>query len=850
MPKNASTSKTPRTATTRRGAATPRIAATARESASDLAPQHLFFNRDESWLRFNGRVLEEAQDTTNPLLERVKFLAITASNLDEFIEVRVAGVLQRIEDGYQKPAGEDDDGMSEQERLDALADHLHRFNREQYACWTRHLIPALREERIELLDWEELDEASMRYANEYFDREVDPLLTPVTIDPTHPFPRVLNKALCIGLLLRRKHGNSGRHTSATGLLGVVTVPRSLPRLVRLPAPDGTYRFLFLHELIQARAPRLFPGNELLARAAFRVTRNSNLYLQEEESRSLLESVRAELHNRRKGDVVRLEIAAGADEELIDQLRVNFELDRWQIFRAEEPVNLTRLMEIFNAVDRPDLKFPKFAGRDYLPPPDADGRPGCLFDTLRQGDILLHHPFDSFRAVERFIEAGTEDERVVSIKQTLYRTSANSPLFQALLDAAATTDVTVVVELMARFDEDSNIRWARTLEDAGVQVFHGIVGLKTHAKLALLVRKDPDGVTRRYAHLGTGNYNSVTSRFYTDMSLLTADEAITGAVQRVFNYLTADAQDENFRPLMVAPVTLASDIIHLIDREAQHARAGRPARIIAKMNALLDGRTIRALYAASQAGVEIDLIVRGMCALRPGLRKLSERIRVRSIVGRFLEHSRIFWFANGTDSSTGAADRSEVFCGSADWMPRNLYERCEAVFPINAPALKHRLRHEILEAYLTDTVKVRMLQEDGEYRRPPRGSHPMEAQVRLMELAATESAAASPSPGRSAASKSATDAKDAAADKANAPTTRVLRRRSGVAAAIVGKPAAPAVKPAVAKSAPPSASAKKSSPAKQAAPAKKSTPAKHASPAKKSMSAKPSREARTGGSSGL
>lgn len=694
------------------------------------APEHLFFNRDESWLRFNGRVLEEAQDDTNPLLERVKFLAITASNLDEFVEVRVAGVLQRIEDGYQQPASQADDGMTEQERLDTLADHLHRFNREQYACWTRGIIPALRREQIELLHWNDLDDASLQHVNGFYDREVDPLLTPVTVDPSHPFPRVLNKALCIGLLIRRKRGARGT-ANGTGMLGVVTVPRSLPRLIRLPSPEGVSRFLFLHELIQAHVPRMFPGYEILARGPFRVTRNSNLYLQEEESRSLLESVRAELHNRRKGDVVRLEIGAGADEELIDQLRVNFQLDRWQVFRAEEPINLTGVMELYNAVERTDLKFPKFVAQEYKTPAGSEGQPLSLFETLQQTDILLHHPFDSFRTVERFIEAGTEDERVVSIKQTLYRTSADSPLFQALLDAAPTTDVTVVVELMARFDEDSNIRWARTLEDAGVQVFHGIVGLKTHAKLALLVRKDPDGVTRRYAHLGTGNYNSVTARFYTDISLLTSDEAITGAVQRVFNYLTADAQDENFRPLMVAPITLANDIIHLIEREAEHARAGRPACIIAKMNALLDGKTIRALYAASQAGVEIDLIIRGMCALRPGVRGLSEGIRVRSIVGRLLEHSRIFWFSNG---STDADDTSEVFCGSADWMPRNLYERCETMFPVKQPALRARLRDEILGTYLSDTAKTRWLQENGDYTRRARTAHPVEAQVRLMELA--------------------------------------------------------------------------------------------------------------------
>ncbi len=698
-------------------------------------PQHLFFNRDESWLRFNGRVLEEAQDSSNPLMERVKFLAITASNLDEFIEVRVAGVLQRIEDSYHQPVVQADDGMTEQERLDVLADHLHRFNREQYSCWTRSLIPALRTQQIELLHWDNLDHAAVEFANAFYDREVDPLLTPVTVDPSHPFPRVLNKALCIGLLIQRKRGAA----RSGPMLGVVTLPRSLPRLIRLPSSEGVSRFLFLHELIQAHTPRMFPGYEILARGPFRVTRNSNLYLQEEESRSLLESVRAELHNRRRGDVVRLEVGAGADEELIDQLRVNFQLDRWQVFRAEEPINLSGLMELYSAVDRPDLKFPKFSGREYKPPAKPDGQPQSLFETLQHTDILLHHPFDSYRTVEQFIEAGTEDDCVVSIKQTLYRTSADSPLFQALLDAAPTTDVTVVVELMARFDEDSNIRWARTLEDAGVQVFHGIVGLKTHAKLALLVRRDGDGTIRRYAHLGTGNYNSITARFYTDISLLTANEAVTSAVQRVFNYLTADAQGEDFRPLMVAPVTLATDTLALIDRETEHARAGRPARIIAKMNALLDGKTIQALYAASQAGVEVDLIIRGMCALRPGIRGLSERIRVRSIVGRFLEHSRIFWFSNGVpDGDAG----NEVYCGSADWMPRNLYERCESVYPVTAPELRARLRNEILQTYLADTVKARLLQSDGNYTRPPRGAHPVEAQTRLMELAQGDTAKAS------------------------------------------------------------------------------------------------------------
>lgn len=691
-------------------------------------PEHLFFNRDESWLRFNGRVLEEAADATNPLLERLRFLSITASNLDEFVEVRVAAILQRIEDGFSVPSDQDDDGLTEQQRLNTLADQMHRFVHAQYDCWTRALLPALAAQNIQVLRWSELDHAAKDAAEHFFRDEVDPLLTPVTIDPSHPFPRVLNKALCLALLLRRKRSKGSS-------LGVITVPRSLSRMVPLPAPAGTFRFLHLHELIEAHAPRLFPGYQILGCSPFRVTRNSNLYLQEEESRSLLESVREELHNRRKGDVVRLEIEAGADESMLEDLRINFELDRWQIFRTDGQVNLTRIADLYAAVDRPDLKFPKFQGREYTLDRDSSGNPLDIFDTLRNHDLLLHHPFDSYNTVEKFMEAGAHDPRVVSIKQTLYRTSSNSPLFHALLEAAPTTDVTVVVELMARFDEDSNIRWARTLEDAGVQVYHGLIGHKTHAKLALLVRRDPDGLIRRYAHLGTGNYNSVTARFYTDISLLTADPAITAAVGRVFNYLTAQADQQNYRPLLVSPITLAQDLLALIEREAEHARHGRPARIIAKMNALLDGNTVRALYAASHAGVEIDLIVRGMCSLRPGVRGLSERIRVRSIVGRFLEHSRIFFFANGSSASAGdPGDTSEVYCGSADWMPRNLYDRCEAVFPVSADQLRKRLRNQILETYLLDNVKARLLQPSGEYIRATPRQPLVEAQTRFMELA--------------------------------------------------------------------------------------------------------------------
>ncbi len=679
-----------------------------------------FFSRDESWLRFNERVLEEAVDASNPLLERVKFLAITASNLDEFIEIRVAGMMQRIEDGDNQAQAPDEGGLTLEERLSLLIEQIEAFVKAQYRCWNKQLLPALSAERIRVLQWRELDDAARKAALQFYADEVDPLLTPVTIDPSHPFPRVLNKALCIALLLRHKRNHTAG-LATVPVLGVLTVPRSLPRLVSLPGKEGTNDFILLHELIESQVERMYRGYQVLESAAFRVTRNSNLYMQEEESRSVLESVRAELHNRRKGDAVRLEIECSATEEITQRLITNFELEPWQVFRTDGPVNLSRLMNLYSAAKRTDLKYPVFSGKEFK----LDAKSADLFEELRAHDVLLHHPFDSYKTVEGFVGSGAADPAVMSMKQTLYRTSADSSMFRALIEAAQSKDVTVVVELMARFDEASNIRWARELEDAGVGVFHGIFGLKTHCKLALLVRRDADGVVRRYAHLGTGNYNPVTARFYTDISLLTAKPEITSAVQAVFNYLTAEAEGDAYRPLMVAPLTLAADLEKLIRREAEHARAGRPARIVAKMNALLDRGCVEALYEASQAGVEVDLIIRGMCSLRPGVPGMSERIRVRSIVGRFLEHSRIFSFGNGGEP--------EVFCGSADWMPRNLYERCEVVFPVLQPELSKRLREEILEAYLRDNVKARLLHPDGSYTRAPQEGRSCSAQDEFIAL---------------------------------------------------------------------------------------------------------------------
>ncbi len=687
----------------------------------------LFFNRDQSWMRFNGRVLQEAEDPTNPLLERVKFLSITASNLDEFVEIRVAGLLQRIEDGY-KEAGPD--GRTPEQTLDDDAAEIHRFVESQYRCWNKQLRPLLHQAGIRVLGWDELDTQARSHASEFYQREVDPLLTPITIDPAHPFPRVLNKALCLAMLLRVK-----RKGAAGTVLGVVTVPRALPRLVSVPSSSGTHDYIFLHDLISHHADKMYRGYEVLSKGAFRVTRNSNLYLQEEESRSLLESVRTELHNRRKGDAVRLEIEHTTDPEIIERLRMNFELDEQQVFRTDGPVNLSRLMNLYGATPRNDLKFAPFTPRELRLSRESSN----LFEEIRKHDILLHHPFDSYDGVASFIISGAEDPSVVSMRQTLYRTSADSPMFEALIEAAQSKEVTVVVELMARFDEASNIRWARNLEDAGVQVFHGIVGLKTHCKLALIVRRDEDGVTRRYAHLGTGNYNPTTARFYTDLSFLTANPSITEAVQHVFNYLTAHAESDNYLPLMIAPVSLAEDLLKMIQRETRHARDGRPAHIIAKMNSLLDQTLIEGLYAASKAGVKIDLIVRGICALRPGVKSLSENIRVISVVGRFLEHSRIFCFANG--------GQQEIYCGSADWMPRNLYERCETIFPVRDPELCHRIRNEILDSYLADTCKARQLGPDGDYAyvKPAAGSKAFSAQGYFLQLAEGKTAGPRPDP---------------------------------------------------------------------------------------------------------
>jgi polyphosphate kinase len=661
----------------------------------DIADPQYIFNRHHSWMQFNERVLEEARDGKNPLLERVKFLAITASNLDEFVEVRVAGILQQVEHGNCEPGP---DGRVPAEVLKELAEKIHSFVKAQYDCWREELLPALAAESVRVVSWKKLGPAARLYVENYYVKSVEPLLTPVTVDPAHPFPHVLNKALCLAFLLKRKRRGGQTY------LGVVTVPRALPRLVLLPAKDGTVEYVFLSDVIQAFANRLYHGYEVLSAAAFRVTRNSNLYLEEEESRSIMDTVDAQLHRRRKGEAVRLEIEASANQEIIDRLVANFRLAPWQIFRVDGPPNLARISYLYDQAPRPDLKFQPFVPRELAVKPGA----ASLFELIRKRDLLLHHPYDSYSAVVRLIESAAKDPDVLSIKQTLYRTSENSPIVRALIEAAAKKEVAVVVELKARFDEASNIRWARNLQEAGVQVFHGVVGLKTHCKLALIARRESDGQIRRYAHLGTGNYNPSTARYYTDLSLLTSDAQITHAVHHVFNYLTAYSERPNYQPLFVAPLNLGKSCLKLIERETAHARAGRPAFIFAKVNALLDEKTIQALYRASQAGVQIELVVRGACALRPGVRGISSRIRVRSVVGRFLEHSRIFVFGNG--------GKTELYLGSADWMHRNIYERVEVMFHVRNAELCTQVFGQVIEPYLADTEKTRILLADGRYVR--------------------------------------------------------------------------------------------------------------------------------------
>ena len=668
----------------------------------------LYINRELSWLDFNARVLEEAQDPRNPLLERVKFMAIVASNLDEFYEIRVAGLLQLHESGANPSRP---DGLTPAEQLKRITQQAHEQVAEQYRCWNEDLIPALAAEGIHFWEARRLKDEHLDFVRRYWREELEPILTPIVVDPAHPFPHVINKALCIGALLEEQ---------GQTMMGVATVPRVLPRILRLPDQGDGLHFVTLAGIMDLQVNELFFGYKVLGSAPFRITRNSELYVNEEDADNLLEEIEEQVTKQRQADAVRLEIAPGAPDQLVSLLQQQFDLDDSLVFRVNGPVNLHRVMTLYGLVSRPALKDSPFTPveRDFPADPDA------FFDSIRAGDILLHHPYESFSTVIDFIRMAANDPKVLAIKQTIYRTGDDSEVGQALIDAAERgKEVAVLVELKARGDEAANIEWAKRLEDSGIHVIYGIMGLKTHCKLSMLVRRDQDRL-RRYAHLGTGNYNHTTARLYTDLGLITAEPTITTEVAEVFNMLTAHSRISQFEKLLVAPSGLMQGMLDRIERESEHARAGRPAAIIAKMNGLMDPAIIKALYAASQAGVEIDLIVRGICCLRAGLDGISENIRVYSIIGRFLEHSRVFYFANGGDE--------EVWLGSADWMNRNLRARVEVVFPILDPGLKQRVYRELLAFALADRAKSRQMRPDGTYiRRQPECDSPGHSMQELL-----------------------------------------------------------------------------------------------------------------------
>ena len=664
----------------------------------NLPSPETLINRELGILAFHRRVLAQADDPDTPLLERLKFLCIVSSNLDEFFEVRVAGLKEQISANSTQRSP---DGMSASQQYRAVSDMAHELVDKQYDLLNSEVIPALAECGIHFLRRTQWNETQATWIRDYFVRELMPVLTPVGLDPSHPFPRVFNKSLNFAVELSGRDA-FGRNSGAA----VVQAPRSLPRVIRLPKEiaGGEYGFVFLSSILHAHVGELFAGMTVQGCSQFRVTRNSNLFVDDEETKNLREALQGELPQRNFGAAVRLEVADNCSESMTEFLLEQFELDRDDLYQVHGPVNLVRLMQIPDGVDRPDLKYPPFI--PSLPARLAKG--DDIFAQIRKGDILLHHPFESFQPVIDFIEQAAADPNVIAMRQTVYRTGTDSKLMLALIRAAQSgKEVTVVVELMARFDEEANINWAAKLEEVGAHVIYGVVGHKTHAKLALVIRRE-EGMLRRYAHLGTGNYHARTARLYTDFGLLTCDEVMTADVGSLFTQITGLGKAGKMKRLWQSPFTLHSEVIAAIKREAELAAAGKPAAIVAKMNALLEPRVIAALYAASQAGVKIDLIIRGVCALRPGIAGLSDNIRVRSIVGRFLEHTRIFYFKNGGDE--------QVYLSSADWMDRNFFRRIETGFPVLNPKLKKRVIAEGLKPYLRDNVQAWDMRSDGSFRR--------------------------------------------------------------------------------------------------------------------------------------
>src|SRR2546421_6504241 len=655
-----------------------------------------FINRELSWLEFNRRVLEEAQDPTQPLIERVKFLTIFSSNLDEFFEIRVAGIKQQIK---SETSDIGPDGLSPTDTFDRIQKTVRRLVATQCALWKNELLHELAKNAIYVREMAELTPKRAAWAHRYFQQEVLPMLTPLAVDASHPFPHLLNRSH--NLLVQAKLQRGGEPLHA-----IVQVPRAVSRLILLPrgkSADEPWEYIYLASLIKQHIGELFPGLILDEVHAFRVTRNSDLYIDEEEAENLLRSIEQELRRSSRGDAVRLEVEADCPKDFLGLLLEFFDLSEADAYKLDGPLSMTHLAPLLANDAFAKLKDRPFQpARDPALPAHAD-----FFEVLRRQDVLLHHPYDNFDQVVDLVEKAAQDPQVLAIKITLYRTSGDSPIVEALIAAAnAGKQVTAIVELRARFDEATNIQWARRLEESGAHVIYGVVGLKTHCKMLLIVRRDSDRL-RHYVHLGTGNYHPRTARIYTDFSLLTAEPQLTEEVAIVFNTLTGLAGYPGLQKLMVAPFDLKERLIGMIDRERDHARAGRPARIIAKLNSLVDQEIIEKLYEASCAEVRIDLIVRGICCLRPKVPRLSDYIRVVSIVGRFLEHSRVYCFEN--------AGTPEVFLSSADWMPRNFLRRIEVAFPIKSTILRDRIVKEILPNFLNDRVKARELQPDGKYR---------------------------------------------------------------------------------------------------------------------------------------
>jgi polyphosphate kinase len=667
-----------------------------------LPPAAHFLNRELGILAFNRRVLAQAADDTVPLLERLRFLTIVSLNLDEFFEVRIAGLKEQIKLGLPEPGP---DGRGPAETYEAVTGEVREFVAEQYRLLNQVLLPALASTGVVFPRREEWSPVQRQWVKEYFTKELLPVLTPIGLDPAHPFPRVLNKSLNFAVELEGRDA-FGRNSGSA----IVQAPRALPRVIRFPREisKNEHEFVFLSSILHAHVDELFTGMKVLGCYQFRVTRNSDLFVDEEEIKNLRIALQGELLHRHFGDAVRLEVADNCSERMAEFLLLQFGLDAKDLYRVEGPVNLYRLREVPDQVERPDLKYPLF--QQGLPPAIEKG--ADLFEVLAKQDVLLHHPFQSFVPVIDFIRTTVSDANVIAIKQTVYRTGTDSELMEILIEAARRgKEVTVVVELMARFDEEINLNWAQRLEEAGAHVIYGVVGHKTHAKMALIVRReesDAGRVLKRYAHLGTGNYHPRTARQYTDFGLMTANDAVCEDVNEVFKQLTGLGRAAKMHHVWQSPFTLHRRIVAAIRNEAKLAAAGRPGRIIAKMNALLEPIIIQELYAASQAGVKVDLIVRGVCALRPGIAGLSENISVRSIVGRFLEHTRVFYF--------GADGAEEVYLSSADWMDRNFFRRIELCFPLIDPALKRRVIREGLQPYLDDSSQAWLMDAEGGYER--------------------------------------------------------------------------------------------------------------------------------------